>query len=262
MQYLQRKSYYTTAIWFDIMLILMASVAGSIDVMSYYKFGNVFTANMTGNTILLGLSVGHGKLASSLHSLTALGGFFAGAIIGALIVQNTEKGWSHFITFTISIEAFIILVLVFIWFSGEIIQNNYILYTSIALSAIAMGIQSATIKHLNIPGVVTTFITGTITSIGMDAISGFKSGFKKKVEDGMPGLTVTRNLEQRIELQVVVFFAYGFTAVITGWLEFNHSFFLPLLPFVLIMCVLLIVIKRPENPHVAGAKENLANKKQ
>lgn len=254
MKYVKKSNYYTSAIWFDIMLILMASVAGSIDVMSYYKLGHVFTANMTGNTILLGLSVGQGKLTSSLHSLTALGGFFAGAIIGAFIVQNTKKGWSHYITLSIAIETLIILMLVFIWFSGEEIINNYLLYTSISLSAIAMGIQSATIKHLNIPGVVTTFITGTITSIAMDAITGFENGFKKKVEDGLPGLKLARNLEQRIELQMIVFFAYGLTAVITGWLEVRHSLFLPLLPFVLIICVLIIVIKRPENPHVHQTK--------
>jgi len=73
------------------MLILMASVAGSIDVMSYYRLGHVFTANMTGNTILLGLSIGQGKLASSLHSLAALAGFFSGALAGALIVENKKK---------------------------------------------------------------------------------------------------------------------------------------------------------------------------
>ncbi|MEO8854283.1 MAG: YoaK family protein [Ginsengibacter sp.] len=251
MKYLNKNYYYNSAIWFDIMLVLMASVAGSIDVMSYFKLGHVFTANMTGNTILLGLSVGQGNIASALHQLTALAGFFSGAFLGAYIVQNSRKGWSHYITISIAIETFIIMILVFTWFTGPDIQNNYVLFTSIALSSIAMGIQSATIRHLNIPGVVTTFMTGTITSIGMNAIAGFKKGFKEKVKDGLPGLIITRNLEERIKLQVVIFFAYGLTAVITGWLEFHDSFFLPLLPFVLIICVLIIVIKSPENPHLS-----------
>lgn len=250
MKYLKKNSDNPSAIWFDIMLVLMASVAGSIDVMSYYKLGHVFTANMTGNTILLGLSVGQGKIASSLHSLTALAGFFAGAVAGAFIVFNTKKGWSHYITLSVAIESFIILILIIIWFTGPDIKNNYILYISIALSAIAMGIQSSTIRHLHIPGVVTTFITGTITSIGMSAVSGLKNGFRKRVKDGLPGFTVARNLEERIELQVIVFFAYGLTAVVTGWLEYHYSFFLPLLPLILILIVLVIVIMRPGNPHL------------
>lgn len=68
------------------MLVLLSCVAGSVDVMSYYSLGNVFTANMTGNTILLGLATGQGKVTSYLHSLAALGGFFAGALTGASII--------------------------------------------------------------------------------------------------------------------------------------------------------------------------------
>ena len=49
---LMKQNYinHTSSLWFDIMLMLLAGVAGSIDVMSYFKIDHVFTANMTGNT--------------------------------------------------------------------------------------------------------------------------------------------------------------------------------------------------------------------
>jgi uncharacterized membrane protein YoaK (UPF0700 family) len=234
----------------------MASVAGSIDVMSYYRLGHVFTANMTGNTILLGLSIGQGKLASSLHSLAALAGFFSGALAGALIVENKKKGWSYYITLSVGIECFIIFILALIWFEESTPLQNSTLYVSILLSAVAMGIQSATIRHLNIPGVVTTFITGTITSIGMSAVSGLRNGFKRKVKDGLPQLPVIKNLEQRIELQVMVFFAYGLTAVFTGWIEYHGATLLPVLPLILILSVLVICVMRPQNPHFEASQNN------
>jgi len=234
----------------------MASVAGSIDVMSYYRLGHVFTANMTGNTILLGLSIGQGKLASSLHSLAALAGFFSGALAGALIVENKKKGWSYYITLSVGIECFIIFILALIWFEESTPLQNSTLYISILLSAVAMGIQSATIRHLNIPGVVTTFITGTITSIGMSAVSGLRNGFKRKVKDGLPQLPVIKNLEQRIELQVMVFFAYGLTAVFTGWIEYHGATLLPVLPLILILSVLVICVMRPQNPHFEASQNN------
>jgi uncharacterized membrane protein YoaK (UPF0700 family) len=204
---------------------------------------------MTGNTILLGLSIGQGNVASSLQRMAALAGFFSGAI-GAYIIENTKKGWSHYITLSVAIETLIIFVLVVIWIKEEKITNNYVLYVSIILAGISMGIQSATIRHLNIPGVITTFLTGTITSLGMSTIKGIKSGFKKKIKKEPSGLPVPKNLEQRIELQVIVFFAYAGTAVLTGWLEFHHARFLPFLPLLLIICVLVIVISRPEHPHL------------
>jgi uncharacterized membrane protein YoaK (UPF0700 family) len=232
------------------MLVLLACVAGSVDVMSYYRLGNVFTANMTGNTILLGLSIGQGNVASSLQRMAALAGFFSGALIGAYIIENTKRGWSHYITLSVAIETLIIFVLVVIWIKEEKITNNYVLYVSIILAGISMGIQSATIRHLNIPGIITTFLTGTITSLGMSTVKGIKSGFKKKIKKEFPELPVPKNLEQRIELQAVVFFAYAGTAVLTGWLEFHHAHFLPFLPLLLIICVLVIVISRPEHAHL------------
>jgi len=254
--------HYTTSVWFDIMLLLLACVAGSIDVMSYYRLDHVFTANMTGNTILLGLSIGQGKLASSMHSLAALAGFFTGAFAGALIVENKKKGWSYYITLSVGIECFIIFILALIWFENNTSLPNSVLYISILLSAIAMGIQSATIRHLNIPGVVTTFITGTITSIGMSAVSGLRNGFKKKVKNGLPQLPVTKNLEQRIELQIMVFFAYGLTAVFTGWIEYRGATLLPLLPLILILFVLVICIMRPQNPHFDPNRKTLTTSKE
>ena len=47
----------SSTISLDIILLLLAGVAGSIDVTSYFGLGHVFTANMTGNTIVLGLSI-------------------------------------------------------------------------------------------------------------------------------------------------------------------------------------------------------------
>lgn len=251
--------FHKNAIWFEIMLVLLACVAGSVDVMSYYRLGKVFTANMTGNTILLGISIGQGNVASSLQRIAALAGFFAGALVGAYIIENTKKGWSYFITFSIFIETILISVLVFIWIKEGVISNNYILYISIVLAGISMGIQSATIRHLNIPGIITTFLTGTITSIGMSMVNGIKNGFKKKVRRQNPELPIPKTLEQRVELQIIVFCAYAGTAVITGWLEYHSPRFLPLLPLFLIISVLIIVIRRPEHPHIS---ENLKHDPQ
>jgi len=245
-----KKNIHKSSAWFEIMLVLLACVAGSLDVISYYKLGHVFTANMTGNAILLGLSIGQGKVASSLHSLVALAGFFTGAVIGASIIENTKRGWSHYITLNIAIETIIIFLLVGIWFYEGDKLSNFVLYISIVLSAIAMGIQSATIWHLNIPGVVTTFLTGTITSIGMSTVTGFRKGFQKKIKGDFTELPLPKNLEQRIGLQIIVFVSYGITAIITGWMEYHNFHLLPLLPSILITIVLVIVVYQPEHPHI------------
>lgn len=228
-------------VWFDVILVLLAGVAGSIDVTSYFQF-HTFTANMTGNTILLGLSIGEGKLASSMHSMTALLAFIAGAFLGAFIVEKKDRGWSSNITRSIAVESIFITAFSTLSFYHAQSLSNVILYISIILSAAAMGMQSAAIRHLKIPGVVTTFITGTITSIAMSTVNGLRMGFKKH-EKNKSKIPIVKNLEQRVTLQVIIFFVYALTAVFTGWIEYHGAVLLPVFPLVLIVCVLIIVIK-------------------
>jgi len=84
----------------------------------------------------------------------------------------------------------------------------------------------------------------------MSMVKGIKSGFKKKVKNANAAVPSPKTLEQRIELQIVVFIAYAGTAVFTGWMEFHSPKFLPFLPLILIIGVLLIVIKQPGHPHL------------
>ena len=53
----------------DVRLLILAASAGSADGWSYFGFGHAFVANMTGNTVLLGLAVfqNHGDVLPSGH---------------------------------------------------------------------------------------------------------------------------------------------------------------------------------------------------
>src|SRR5713101_4985199 len=73
------------------MLLMLAWAAGIIDAVSYLALDRVFTAMMTGNTVLLALAIGQGKAAAVLRSVLALVGFSAGAAMGALIVARGES---------------------------------------------------------------------------------------------------------------------------------------------------------------------------
>jgi hypothetical protein len=42
----------------DGLVLVLAGTAGCVDAISYLGLGHVFTANMTGNTVLLGVSLG------------------------------------------------------------------------------------------------------------------------------------------------------------------------------------------------------------
>ncbi len=59
-------------------LIAFTVVSGLVDAVSYLGLGHVFTANMTGNIVILGFAAAGGPGFSVLASLTSLGCFLAG----------------------------------------------------------------------------------------------------------------------------------------------------------------------------------------
>ena len=74
----------------DVMLLILTWAAGNIDAIGYLGLGRVFTANMTGNTVLLGLHLGQEQGRAALLALLALLGFGVGLVMGALIVERIE----------------------------------------------------------------------------------------------------------------------------------------------------------------------------
>src|SRR5262249_46555433 len=72
----------------DLMLLALTWAAGYIDAIGYLALGGVFTANMTGNTVLLGLHVSQEQGAAALRALTALGGGGAGAPVRGPVVRR------------------------------------------------------------------------------------------------------------------------------------------------------------------------------
>ena len=84
----------------DSLVLLLAWAAGSVDAIGFLGLGHVFTANMTGNTVLLGLSLGEGRGIAAVANVIALAGFCLGVALGAVIVErDARKGeWDRPVT--------------------------------------------------------------------------------------------------------------------------------------------------------------------
>src|SRR5437660_9660578 len=73
-------------------LLVMTAVTGLVDAVSFLSFGRVFTANMTGNVVLLAFAPAHVSGLSIARSLTALLAFLVGAIFGGLVMARASSG--------------------------------------------------------------------------------------------------------------------------------------------------------------------------
>jgi len=140
-------------------VLLLTGAAGYVDAVSYLALGRVFTANMTGNTVLFGLAIVQGDGGAVVRTALALGAFVGGAALGAWRVHRIEHPaeWPRGVTIALAVEAVLLLALA--------LDRSSLLVGRVALAALAMGIQSAAARRLDVFGISTTFVTGTITSL-------------------------------------------------------------------------------------------------
>jgi uncharacterized membrane protein YoaK (UPF0700 family) len=212
----------------DVRLLILAASAGSADGWAYLGLGHAFVANMTGNTVLLGIAVfqNHGDL---LHPLIALGSYVTGAVIGALMTGNVRPGvWSKAISWTLMLEALLLLAAEAGWIAVQLHANHPPnLELLLATVSLAVGLQSAAMVRLNVPGIVTTYITGTWTTL----VSGLV-GLARR-----PAQQQDLQLEERLVTQVGVLSVYLLSAVLAGWLFRYRPIAMGALP----ACSLLVV---------------------
>jgi uncharacterized membrane protein YoaK (UPF0700 family) len=71
-----------------LLLYLFTAVTGLVDAVSYIGLGHIFTANMTGNIVLIGFAFAGVPGLSALRSLTALAAFLVGALIGGRLATT------------------------------------------------------------------------------------------------------------------------------------------------------------------------------
>jgi uncharacterized membrane protein YoaK (UPF0700 family) len=161
------------------LLLALTFASGSIDAMSFFSLGHVFTANMTGNIVLFGIALGSGGLQAAVRNCIAFGAFIVGLIAGVRLMRQTESNalWPRAATRSLWIEIGVLIVLTAGWERSFPRPHGAIELSLIAISAVAMGLQTATVALLRVKGIATTYVTGTLTSIFVDlgAQSGFRS---------------------------------------------------------------------------------------
>jgi uncharacterized membrane protein YoaK (UPF0700 family) len=144
-------------------LLIMTGVTGIVDAVSFIGLGHVFTANMTGNIVLLGFALGGATEMSAPLSLLALAAFLMGALMGGRMWPGGEKGS---IVPAIGAEAGLLAAAAAV---SAIVPGPSKIYGVIAASALAMGLRNAVVRKMAIPDLTTTVLTLTVTGIAADS---------------------------------------------------------------------------------------------
>jgi uncharacterized membrane protein YoaK (UPF0700 family) len=148
----------------------------------------------------------------SLRATVALAAFVAGALVGAAIVDRGASGvvWAPAVTAALALELVLLVVLALAWhvLEGRPAWPIDYRHPLIAAAGVAMGIQSAAAQRVGVPGVTTTYVTGTLTSMAARLVGWLRSS---AAAPGDPAGAVGIPW-----LQASVWIAYGAGAVFAG----------------------------------------------
>ena len=146
---------------------MLTAAAGSADAVSYLGLGRVFTANMTGNLVLLGVAIAQGQLAGSIRSILAFAAFGLGVLVGVRVTAGTEPAavWPRSVILPLVGELGLLVALLTGWEIAGDRPEALMLDVLVALSAGAMGMQTAAARRSGVVGVTTTFVTGMLTGL-------------------------------------------------------------------------------------------------
>ncbi|EPD58700.1 YoaK family protein [Streptomyces sp. HGB0020] len=158
-------------------LLGLTVVSGLIDAVSYLGLGHVFTANMTGNVVVLGFAAAGAPGFSVPHTATSLACFLLGAVAGGRVGrwrgEGSRRTWARLV---LAAEAVLVGASAVVAFAAP--HATASVYALIALTAFAMGLRNATVRRLGVADLTTTVLTMTLTGLAADSRAGGGSGHR------------------------------------------------------------------------------------
>jgi uncharacterized membrane protein YoaK (UPF0700 family) len=132
------------------LMLALTFSTGIIDAVGYLGLDRVFTGNMTGNVVILGMGL-------------------AGAVIGGRVLKPVSAGWtSRSTTLFATVGVLMTGIAISLFLIGN--EPHPPLETILtAALAIAMGIQASAARHLAVKDITTVVVTSLITGLAADS---------------------------------------------------------------------------------------------
>lgn len=146
-------------------------MTGVVDAVSYLGIGGVFTANQTGNLVLMGFAIGGAQGFSVPRTLMSLAGFALGAMVAGYVARHWHPRpfrWMQRVTWAI-VVAFCAILVMLLPLTDDTDDHPGLRLAVVALLGIVMGLLNATVRRLGFTDIPTTVATSTISDLASES---------------------------------------------------------------------------------------------
>jgi uncharacterized membrane protein YoaK (UPF0700 family) len=151
------------------LMLALTFSTGIGDAVGYLGLDRVFTGNMTGNVVVLGMGLVGAQDLPVTGPLLALLAFMAGAGIGGWTLRGLAAGWFARTTWLLLAVA-VVLAGLGVALLATPHPPHALAVTVTTLMAGAMGLQAATARHIAVKDVTTVVVTSTITAFAAELL--------------------------------------------------------------------------------------------
>lgn len=150
--------------------LFLTIVGGFVDAVGYIALFEVFTSNMSGNSVHVGIYLGQHNWIQLLRPLCAIVSYVVGMASTRIAIEVAGRaGLRRIASVTLAVEALLLAIFAHAtpaMHLGQIVDLQSPAYFGlVAMLAFAMGVQTATLTHIGPLTVYTTFVTGTLTKL-------------------------------------------------------------------------------------------------
>jgi len=152
-------------------MLALTFSTGVIDAVGYLGLDKVFTGNMTGNVVILGMALAGAEGLPIIGPIIALVLFMVGAAISGRTLKGRPAGWSSLNT---GLFAFVGVILLLAALTALLVSERpeWVNLTLTGALGLAMGIQAGAARHIGVADVTTVVVTSTIVGLAFDSVFG------------------------------------------------------------------------------------------
>lgn len=196
-------------------------IGGFVDAVGYIALFQIFTANMSGNSVHVGMYLGNLDFSELARPACAIVAFLTGSTLTRIAMTVAgRKGMRRIATYTLTFEALLLVAFARATPAmklGQIVDLHSAAYFFlVALLAFAMGVQTATLTHVGALTVYTTFVTGTLTKISESLTRSLFWIYDQAIQSGSAMSDIVRLATKQKDVRETAFLVATWTCYVVG----------------------------------------------
>lgn len=153
-----------------LLMLVLTFVTGLVDAVGYLGLDRIFTGNMTGNLVILGMGLAAEDNLPVVGPLVALGAYALGAAIAGRLLRGPLTSRQSRVTRIFTFNAAVLTAVGVTLATVAVTAPSPLSISAAGSIAVLMGMQAATARALAVADMTTVVVTSTITAFASETL--------------------------------------------------------------------------------------------